>query len=262
MVRASPMSTRGEELPRMREDLTRALKKPVEQRRWTMVVNTKRCTACYACVVACMAENGSPPGVAYRRVADVESGEYPQVARTFMPINCMQCDNPPCQKAAPAGAITKRPDGIVAVDYDKLRGKDVFERVSKACPYNAFSFDDGSFYSKDTPARQPYEMASTYEYGKAATRADGKGPAGAARKCHFCLQRVGAGMLPACVVTCDGGAMFFGDAADSQSLVSRLLAFHGSFKYLVAQKTEPRVHYLVDDSQAADSLKACLACHR
>ncbi len=86
MVRASPMSTRGEELPRMRDDLSRALKKPVEQRRWTMVINTKRCTACLACVVACMAENGSPPGVAYRRVADVESGEYPQVARPFMPI--------------------------------------------------------------------------------------------------------------------------------------------------------------------------------
>jgi hypothetical protein len=30
----------------------------------------------------------------------------------------------------------------------------------------------------------------------------------------------------------------------------------------IAQKTEPRVHYLVDDSQAADSLKACLACHK
>src|SRR3990172_9202490 len=91
-------------------DLRRALKKPVEQRRWVMVINTKRCTGCYACVVACMAENGSPPGVAYRRVGEVESGEYPQVARTFMPTNCMHCENPPCMKAAPAGAITKRPD--------------------------------------------------------------------------------------------------------------------------------------------------------
>ena len=262
MITASPMSTRGEELPRMREDLTRALKKPVEQRRWTMVINTKRCTACYACVVACMAENGSPPGVAYRRVADVESGEYPQVTRTFMPINCMQCDNPPCMKAAPAGAITKRPDGIVAFDYDKLKGKEVFARVSKACPYNAVSFDEGTFFSDGTPARQPYEKASTYEYGKASTRATGGLPAGAARKCHFCLHRLNAGMLPACVVTCDGGAVFFGDASDADSMVSRLLRVHGRFTYQVAQKTEPRVHYLVDDGQSADNLRACLACHR
>lgn len=258
----TPMSTRGEELTRMREDLRRALKKPIEQRRWAMLVNTRRCTACYACVVACMAENGSPPGVAYRRVADVESGEYPQVSRVFMPVNCMQCDNPPCVKAVPAGAITKRPDGIVAVDYGKLRGKDAFEKAQKACPYNAFSYDDGAYYTTDTPALQPYEKAATYEYGTPVTRANRSGPAGAARKCHFCLPRLGAGMLPACVVTCDGGATFFGDASDADSLVARLLRAHGSMRLQVAQKTEPRVHYLVDDSVAADSLKACLACHK
>lgn len=150
----------------MREDLRRAIKKPVEQRRWAMVINTKRCTACYACVVACMAENGSPPGVAYRRVGEVESGEYPQVARTFMPVNCMQCDNPPCLKAAPAGAITKRPDGIVAVDYERLKGKDAFERVSKACPYNAFFSTTGVSTprrprtSRPTRRRRPTSMAS------------------------------------------------------------------------------------------------------
>ena len=263
MITPTPMATRGVELGRMREDLRRTLKKPMEQRRWGMVINTKRCTGCYACVVACMAENGSPPGVAYRRVTEVEAGEYPQVSRTFMPANCMQCDDPPCQKAAPAGAITKRPDGIVAVDYTKLRGQEAFRRVSTACPYSAFSYDDGRFWTKDTPELQPYEKAATYEYGAPQRRAaDGGGPVGAARKCHFCLPRLNAGMLPACVTTCDGGAMFFGDLGDSETLVSRVLRAHGSFRLKVAERTAPRVHYLVDDSQAADSLRACLACHR
>src|SRR3990172_9631422 len=111
-----------------------------------------------------MAENGSPPGVAYRRVGEVESGESPQVARTFMPVNCMQCDNPPCMKAAPAGAISKRPDGIVVVDYDRLKGKDVFERVSKACPYGAVAFDDGRFFTKDTPALHAYQQPPPHHY--------------------------------------------------------------------------------------------------
>ena len=71
MVTLTPMAARGDELGTMREDLRRALKKPVEQRRWGMVINTRRCTGCYACVVACMAENSSPPGVAYRRVTAV-----------------------------------------------------------------------------------------------------------------------------------------------------------------------------------------------
>lgn len=69
-------------------------------------------------------------------------------------------------------------------------------------------------------------------------------------------------MLPACVTTCDGGVSFFGDLNDAESLVSRLLRAHGSMTMQAALKTEPRVHYLVDDTQAADSLKACLACHR
>lgn len=246
----------------MRDDLRRALAKPVDQRRWAMVINTRRCTGCYACVVACMAENGSPPGVAYRRVGEVESGEYPQVTRTFMPFNCMQCDSPPCLKAAPPGAVIKRPDGIVALDYDKLRGRETFERVQKACPYNAFSYDEGRFWTDGTPARQPYERAATYEYGRPRRREDGASPTEAVRKCHFCLHRLEAGMLPACVTTCDGGATFFGDLADPDSLVSRLLRTHGGFRLLAALKTEPRVHYLVDDTQAADSLRACLACHR
>lgn len=262
MITLTPMSTRERELTQMREDLRRALKKPVEQRRWVMVINTKRCTACYACVVACMAENGSPPGVAYRRVADVEVGEYPQVARLFMPTNCMHCDNPPCRKAAPSGAITKRPDGIVALDYGKLKGKDVFERVANACPYNAFSFDDGRFHTQEPPARQPYETSPNYEYGKAWVRATGGLPIGSARKCHFCLQRLNAGMLPACVTTCDGGVMFFGDLNDPDSLVSKLLRTHRSMRMQVALKTEPRVYYLADDTVAADSLNACLACHQ
>ena len=64
------------------------------------------------------------------------------------------------------------------------------------------------------------------------------------------------------MTSCDGGAMFFGDAGDADSLASRLLRAHGSMRMQIAQRTEPRVHYLVDDGKAADSLKACLACHK
>jgi Fe-S-cluster-containing dehydrogenase component len=56
--------------------------------------------------------------------------------------------------------------------------------------------------------------------------------------------------------------MFFGDLNDPESLVSKLLRAHQSMRMQVALKTEPRVYYLVADTEAADSLKACLACHR
>ena len=119
----TPQGQRGTELLRMQEDIKRALGKPEGQRRWVMIVNTKKCTGCMACVVACMAENVTGPGVTYRTVPEVEVGDYPNVSRIFMPTNCQHCDNPPCLKAANAiapGAVTKRPDGIVTFDYAKM----------------------------------------------------------------------------------------------------------------------------------------------
>ena len=59
MLRSAP--TRTAELQAMLEDIQQALKKPVNQRSWIMVINTKKCSGCQSCAVACMAENMSPP---------------------------------------------------------------------------------------------------------------------------------------------------------------------------------------------------------
>jgi molybdopterin-containing oxidoreductase family iron-sulfur binding subunit len=107
-------------LLRMQADIRRALQKPVEQRGWIMVVDGRKCVGCKACVVACVAENVLPPGVTYRAVPEIEYGSYPDVKKYPMPTQCMQCDKPPCLPAANAiapGSISKRPDGIVVLDY-------------------------------------------------------------------------------------------------------------------------------------------------
>ena len=39
-------------------------------------------------------------------------------ASITLPMQCMQCDNPPCVKACPVEATWMEPDGIVVVDYD------------------------------------------------------------------------------------------------------------------------------------------------
>ena len=94
---------------RMREDVKRALSKPVEERSWVMVIDIEKCIGCHACTISCIAENVSPPGVTYRKVFDIETGEYPNVNRLFMPTNCMHCDNPPCAKAANAKTLNTKP---------------------------------------------------------------------------------------------------------------------------------------------------------
>lgn len=249
-------------LLRMQADVKRALSKPVAERSWVMVIDPRRCIGCRACVVSCKAENVTPPGVSYRTVPEIEFGTYPNINRVFMPTNCMQCDDPPCMRAAPAGAITKRPDGIVAIDYTKFTSREEFQRAKQACPYTALYFDEGNFYTRDTPGCiQPYETREFSEYESTYTRANGRIPAGSARKCHFCLHRLNAGMLPACVTTCIGGAMYFGDKNDPQSLVSELLATHKMMQVRASAGTQPRVFYIEDEMPDVRQILSCSVCH-
>jgi molybdopterin-containing oxidoreductase family iron-sulfur binding subunit len=248
-------------LLRMQQDVKRALTKPVANRSWVMVIDARRCVGCRACVVSCKAENVTPPGVSYRTVPEIETGRYPNVNRIFMPTNCMQCDNPRCATAAPPGAITKRADGIVAIDYAKFTSRQAFETARAACPYSALSFDEGTFYTSQTPGSlQPYEAREFYEYDAKYKRTGGQMPVGSARKCHFCLHRLDAGMLPACVSTCIGGAMYFGDKNDPQSLVSELLATHKLIRINESEGTQPRVYYIEDEIPNVRQT-ACNICH-
>ncbi len=241
----------------MHNDLQRALERPIEQRKWGMVIDIRKCIGCNACTAACIAENNLPVGVTYRTVAEIEDGDFPDLRRYFMPTNCMQCENAPCIEAANKiipGAMSRRPDGIVVIDYKKMKGKKVFEGASKACPYpNSLWFDEGKNYTDGTPAVQPYEKRKSKEYGKVWSRAETKGTT---RKCHFCTQRIDAGVLPACVTTCTGQAMHFGDLNDSNSLVAKLLKKNKSVRMEFASGAEPNIHYLDDDPQTT-----CMSCH-
>ncbi len=230
-------------LLRMQADLRRALAKPVHQRRWVMVIDLRKCVGCYACTIACIAENKLPPGVVYRPVVEEEVGEYPNVTRRFLPLPCMQCDNPPCVPVCPVGATYKRADGIVAIDYNQCIG---CRYCIAACPYNHRTFDAGEFYTKGTPKVEDYEKIPNFEYGRKWPRkGDEKSPAGNARKCHFCIHRLEAGMLPACVTTCIGYATYFGDAKDPDSLVSEMIGKPNVMRLKEELGTNPKVYYLV-----------------
>ena len=138
-------------LLRMQDDLNRALVKPMKERKWAMVLDVRKCIGCSACAVACIAENNLPPGVMYRTVAEVEDGAYPDVRRFFMPTNCMQCEAAPCIEAANKiipGSMSRRPDGIVVIDYRKMKGKEAFKAADKACPYpRSLWYDEGKNYN-------------------------------------------------------------------------------------------------------------------
>lgn len=239
-----PEAAEGEHpVKRMMQDLHRALEKPMEQRKWGMVIDLRKCTGCNGCTISCVQENKLPPGVVYRPVLTETHGFYPNVARRFVPRPCMHCEEPPCTSVCPVTATRKRSDGIVIVDYDKCFG---CRACIAACPYSARSFDSGRFYGDEEGGeRQPYELVPSPEYKERRVRADGDSPIGNARKCHFCIHRIERGELPACTLSCMGRATYFGDLNDPQSLVSELVGKPNVMRIKEELGTKPQVFYIV-----------------
>lgn len=217
--------------------------------RWAMVADLRRCVGCQTCTAACKHTNATAPGVQWRRVLDIEAGEYPNVTRTFVPVGCMHCDDPPCMHVCPSTATGKRDDGVVTIDYDLCIG---CAYCAVACPYQAR-------YKVQRPS---------FAYGgrQMPNEAEREDPRrlGVAQKCTFCADRIDFGLAngltpgvdpaatPACVNSCIAGALHFGDADDPDSNVSKLLNDNAHFLMHEELGTGPGIHYLWDGKDGKD----------
>ena len=158
-----------------------------------------------------------------------ETGVYPDSHLHFLPMCCMHCAEPECEKACPTKAITKRPDGIVTIDNDKCMG---CRYCILACPYASLrALDKICTYYEDYLT--PFEETG-YQQHKVGTT----------EKCDFCLDRLEQGMEPACVTACMAKARFFGDLDDPDSEVSRLIKERDGFVLNPEMNTEPSCYYL------------------
>ncbi|SNB45335.1 4Fe-4S dicluster domain-containing protein [Geobacter sp. DSM 9736] len=238
-------------LVRMQEDLERALKKPAEKRRWAMLLDTRKCTKCSACTVACASENKLPPGQWYRPVWEEEKGTYPKLQRIALPRPCLQCDKPPCVSVCPVkgpdGATWKETKGIgagiVPINYAKCIG---CGKCVPGCPYGARFLDNGKFHTEGAPRIEKYETMPSFEYGKNWPRQGKNQPVGNARKCHFCMHRLANGMLPQCISSCVCRMGYFGDENDAESLIAQTIKANKANLQILKKNlgTLPRVYYL------------------
>jgi len=187
---------------------------PDDGKRYGWFIDTRRCFGCHACEVSCKSENDLPLGNFIRQTFYKDIGKYPKVSRMFMPMACQHCEDAPCIKACPCGALSKETGGTVAVDYDICCGHATCVDV---CPYGAIYMDP--------VAKQ-------------------------AVKCHNCYHRVENDMQPACVPTCPSKAIHFGDLNDDKSPI--VLAMENAKKSgeLVQLRTEkntkPRMWFAGD----------------
>ena len=216
--------------------------------RYAMVADLRRCVGCQTCTAACKETRGTPPGVQWRRVLDIETGEYPDVRRSFMPTGCQHCDEPPCLEVCPSTATRKRGDGIVTIDETLCIG---CSACIMACPYDARYMVDETVFAFGEQA-MPHE-------GRLADKAR----VGVVTKCDFCAGRVDAGVArgllpgvdaaatPVCAQSCISGALQFGDIDDPASPVSKLLAENRWFRMHEELGTGPGFYYLWDQEAAA-----------
>lgn len=99
-----------------------------------IIIDTRRCYGCLACVVSCKAANATPPGHFRCKVKFGEKGTFPNSVQTFLPTLCDQCENAPCIRVSPTGASYRDNEGVVRVDEDKCIG---CKMCVNACPYDA-----------------------------------------------------------------------------------------------------------------------------
>jgi Fe-S-cluster-containing dehydrogenase component len=161
-----------------------------------------------------------------------EGKEVPKPGKFYLPVQCHQCDNPPCVKACPVEATWKEKDGIVVIDSDWCIG---CRYCMAACPYEARRFNF-------TTPEIPVEQINTHQ-GYLSNRIR---PKGVVEKCNFCLHRTREGKNPACLEACPTGARKFGNILDPESDVAVILKTKRVFILKEEQNTIPSFFYYFD----------------
>lgn len=203
--------------------------------RYGMAIDLSRCIGCNTCAVACKVSNNLPKDVWWnvvhtegRDFADTSKGTYGgEMQLSWLPVNCMHCENAVCEEVCPTGATVKRDDGIVTVDEETCIG---CKSCIEACPYDVRRLiENEPEYYLELPIGDPAAKSH-------------KG--GTVEKCDFCAGRIDRGEKPACMELCPGRARYWGDLDDPESEVSQFLSGRNATVLLEEEGTSPSVYYV------------------
>ncbi len=130
------------------------------------------CVGCRCCEVACNEQNNNPADIKWRRVGEMEGGEFPAFTQMLNSMSCNHCIDPECLIGCPTESYIKIAEtGIVVHEDDTCIG-------CQYCTWNC-----------------PYGVPVFHEERKIVT------------KCHMCHERLDEGESPACVQACPAGAI-------------------------------------------------------
>jgi Fe-S-cluster-containing dehydrogenase component len=228
-------------------DVTIKDAQPRPKTKFVYAINLSVCNGNGNCVEACHKENNHDrdSNQSYIRVLEMPKGTMdmekgnttytravPQKDKFYMPVQCQQCDEPPCVDVCPVQATWKEKDGIVVVDYNWCIG---CRYCMAACPYHARRFN---WEKPNVPAA---EVNPNQGYLSNRVR-----PQGVVEKCHFCLHRTREGKLPACLEACPTGARVFGNILDPKSNIRWILENKRVYVLKEELGTKPSFFYFFD----------------
>ncbi len=207
---------------------------------WGMAIFTEKMTPelIATCRAACHTEHNVPDikgpkeikwfwGASFEAAFPTEHGSYlsEEVEHRQFPLLCNQCETPMCVRVCPTQATFQRPDGIVMMDFHRCIG---CRYCMAGCPFGArsFNFQDPRPFIKSFNPLFPTRMRGVVE------------------KCNFCAERLAIGKLPSCVEAA-GGALVFGDLADENSDIRKVLRSHFAIRRKPDAGTSPSVYYIL-----------------
>ena len=135
-------------------------------------IDMDACIGCKCCVVACNEQNGNPADINWRRVSEVEGGQFPAARRAHFSMGCNHCADPTCLAGCPVDAYSKdAATGIVLHSAETCIG---CQYCTWTCSYGVPQFNKER---------------------------------GVVGKCDMCHGRLALGQSPACVSACPEGAI-------------------------------------------------------
>ena len=209
-------------------------------RRWTMVIDLRRCDGCQSvdkppqCTESCIEGHYAPQPMEWIQVYE---NPLPDGGSQFVPTPCQHCQNAPCVNVCPVGATFATPEGVVLIDQQRCIGCRI---CMEACMY------DRRFFNWGQPPVPPQAMFMHYtpEHQTAAIK-------GTVMKCDFCPDMARAGRLPYCAQGCPNNAIYYGDLEENLATngkqvisISSFLAENSGYRLKEELGTQPRVHYI------------------